>query len=223
MILKKKQLANKPATKKRLNSGAVVDQSQKLSNYSRKKREQILQAAKETFLDHGYQGTSMNLIAERAGVIKQTIYSHFQDKETLFVSVVSAMTVDQAQDIFSLKSTEGRGPEQILRTFGEFLQSRHSDTAYAKLMRTIIGESARFPKIAQLFTTATIKPGIGLLTNYFLAHPKIKLADPEAFARIFIGSLIHHSMQQNLLYGKKLLPFESSRLIDELIRIFKLC
>ncbi len=217
MILKKTQLMSKLRRKsKRANKSPL-----NLSAYSRKKRQQILQAAIETFLDFGYQGTSMNLVAARAGVIKQTIYSHFQDKETLFLNVVSSLTVDQAQNIFSPESIEGRDPEDILRSFGEFLQLRTSDKSYAKLLRTIVGESGRFPKVAQLFTTATIKPGIGLLTNYLSSHRDIRLPDPEAFARIFIGSLIHQSMQQNLLYGKKLLPFESSRLIDELIRIFR--
>lgn len=219
MTLKKKLL---PITRRR-SSHDTIKSSVKLSEYSRKKREQILQAALETFLDLGYEGSSMNLVAERAGVIKQTIYSHFTDKETLFTNVIAAMTVDQAQGIFSTKSVEGKTPEQILKAFGDFLLSRYSDPSYAKLLRTIIGESGRFPKVAQLFTRATIKPGIGLLTSYFVNHPDINLSDPEAFARIFIGSLIHQSMQQNLLYGKTLLPFDSARLIDELISIFTLC
>jgi len=219
VTLKKKLL---PITRRR-SSHDTIKSSVKLSEYSRKKREQILQAALETFLDLGYEGSSMNLVAERAGVIKQTIYSHFTDKETLFTNVIAAMTVDQAQGIFSTKSVEGKTPEQILKAFGDFLLSRYSDPSYAKLLRTIIGESGRFPKVAQLFTRATIKPGIGLLTSYFVNHPDINLSDPEAFARIFIGSLIHQSMQQNLLYGKTLLPFDSARLIDELISIFTLC
>lgn len=46
------------------------------------KRARILQAAKAIFLKSGYHGTSMNLIAQEAGVTKLTVYNHFQDKQT---------------------------------------------------------------------------------------------------------------------------------------------
>lgn len=54
----------------------------------RSKRDQIVKAAVETFLENGYDGTSMNKVAEKAGVIKATIYSHFKDKEQLFTAII---------------------------------------------------------------------------------------------------------------------------------------
>lgn len=48
------------------------------------KRQKILDSAKQLFLTHGYHGSSMNEIAEQAGVSKLTVYNHFQDKATLF-------------------------------------------------------------------------------------------------------------------------------------------
>lgn len=52
------------------------------------KRERILQAAKELFLELGYDGCSMNKVAEKAGVTKLTVYNHFQDKSGLFVNAI---------------------------------------------------------------------------------------------------------------------------------------
>ena len=49
------------------------------------KHQQILTAAKCVFLKCGYHGSSMNQIAQEAGVTKLTIYNHFQDKANLFV------------------------------------------------------------------------------------------------------------------------------------------
>src|SRR5579864_56649 len=48
----------------------------------------IREAAARLFLDHGYQGTSMDDIAAAAGVSKQTIYTHFSSKEQLFGELV---------------------------------------------------------------------------------------------------------------------------------------
>ena len=59
------------------------------------KRAAILDAAKVLFVEHGYDGTSMDAIAQRAGVSKLTVYSHFQDKDSLFVAAVKARCEEQ--------------------------------------------------------------------------------------------------------------------------------
>ena len=48
------------------------------------KRTAILEAAKRLFVQHGYEGTSMDAVAAEAGVSKLTVYSHFGDKDSLF-------------------------------------------------------------------------------------------------------------------------------------------
>lgn len=52
------------------------------------KRASILEAAESMFLEHGFEGVSMDQIAARAGVSKLTVYSHFGDKEALFIAAV---------------------------------------------------------------------------------------------------------------------------------------
>jgi AcrR family transcriptional regulator len=163
----------------------------------------------------------MNLVAERAGVIKQTIYSHFKDKESLFISVISSLTVDHVQHIFTKAAVESKSPEEILRTLARTLISRQFDPRFTKLFRITIGESGRFPKIAQLYTKATIKPGSELLIQYLRSHPELHLPDPEAFARVFMGAIINHCIQQHILHGKTLFPFDIDRVVDELVRLLK--
>ena len=59
------------------------------------KRAAILEAGKRLFPRHGFDGTSMDAIAAEAGVSKLTVYSHFNDKETLFKSVIEAKCEEQ--------------------------------------------------------------------------------------------------------------------------------
>ncbi|TIW76208.1 MAG: helix-turn-helix transcriptional regulator, partial [Mesorhizobium sp.] len=54
---------------------------------SARKDREIIQAATAAFISKGYDGTSMEEIATRAGASKQTVYKHFTDKETLFGEV----------------------------------------------------------------------------------------------------------------------------------------
>ena len=59
------------------------------------KRAAILEAAKALFLEHGYDGVSMDQIAALAGVSKLTVYSHFGDKDALFIDAVEAYCDEQ--------------------------------------------------------------------------------------------------------------------------------
>jgi TetR/AcrR family transcriptional repressor of mexJK operon len=48
----------------------------------------ILEAARQLFTAHGFDGASMDQIAAAANVSKLTVYSHYGDKDTLFAAVV---------------------------------------------------------------------------------------------------------------------------------------
>lgn len=54
------------------------------------KRAAILEAAKRMFTQHGFDGASMDQIASEAGVSKLTVYSHFGDKDALFLAAVES-------------------------------------------------------------------------------------------------------------------------------------
>ncbi len=60
----------------------------KRSGRSEKTRDSIILAAAKVLAEHGYEATSLELIALEAGVTKGTIYYHFDAKETIYASVV---------------------------------------------------------------------------------------------------------------------------------------
>lgn len=51
------------------------------------KRKSILESAVELFAEHGYNQTSMQQIAESVGISKGSLYSFFQSKEDLIISI----------------------------------------------------------------------------------------------------------------------------------------
>lgn len=58
-----------------------------MKKLTERKREDIIQAAKDVFRDQGFNATSMDRVAETAGVSKRTLYNHFESKEALFITV----------------------------------------------------------------------------------------------------------------------------------------
>ena len=57
---------------------------------SEEKRQQIIEASTCLFSELGFAQTSMDKIAKKAGVSKQTVYSHFGSKDELFVNAISS-------------------------------------------------------------------------------------------------------------------------------------
>ena len=66
---------------------------------SEQKREAIQDAAKRAFLEFGVQGTSMDTLAEMAGVSKRTVYNHFSSKEDLVLHMLSELWTQSMVDV----------------------------------------------------------------------------------------------------------------------------
>lgn len=188
------------------------------SDSPREKREQILQGAMQVFLTDGYAGTSMDRAAAAAGVSKQTLYSHFQDKDGLFMALIERVTLERTRLDDSLDHLKG-DPETMLRQVAALYLAKMADQEYLALLRVIIAESARFPELAQLYTRTVIQKVHIALTHYFRSHPELGIPDPEATARIFWGTLVAFLMAQELLDGKSIMPLDAERLIDSLITL----
>jgi AcrR family transcriptional regulator len=54
-----------------------------------RRRPQVLDAGLELFLERGYEGTSMQAIADRAGVTKPVVYACFPSKDRLFRALLA--------------------------------------------------------------------------------------------------------------------------------------
>jgi len=72
------------------------------------KREQILTEASELFYEHGYQRTTLDMVAQRLGVTKPFIYYHFKDKAAI-LSEISERGISRGNEVLR-QSLEGKGP-----------------------------------------------------------------------------------------------------------------
>ncbi|WP_432813338.1 TetR/AcrR family transcriptional regulator [Pantanalinema sp. GBBB05] len=182
------------------------------------KQEAILRGAVRVFLQSGYAGTSMDRVAAEAGVSKQTIYSHFQDKEGLFTALMERMTIRRFQTFLGMERLQGE-PALLLRQFAEGFLNHIVDDEYVALLRLIIAESVRFPELAKLYGRTVIQTGRQLMTEFFQQHPELGFTDAEAVAHIFIGSLVSYVLAQEIFYGKEGFPLERDRLVESLLAL----
>ncbi|MCB1040851.1 MAG: TetR/AcrR family transcriptional regulator [Acidimicrobiales bacterium] len=72
------------------------------------RRRQLLRAALESFAEHGFHDTSMNDVAEAAGVTKPVLYQHFASKQALYHELVDELGGQLEQAVFeAVSAAEG--------------------------------------------------------------------------------------------------------------------
>jgi TetR/AcrR family transcriptional regulator, regulator of autoinduction and epiphytic fitness len=183
------------------------------------KVEQILKGAMQEFLARGYAGTSMEKVAAAAGVSKPTVYSYFKDKEVLFQALIEDLSEKKFNAAFGGEIFEGK-PQIVLRRFAEVMTQRFDDDEeFNCFMRTIVGESGRFPELAKLCVVNLFEPILKTICEYLIAHPELKIADPQAAAQLFVGTLAHFHISQEILHAKEVMPIERSRIVDNLMEM----
>lgn len=183
------------------------------------KFEQILKGAMQEFLERGYAGTSMEKVAAAAGVSKPTVYSYFKDKEVLFQVLIESLAKKKFSSTFNRQILEG-DPKTVLRNLAETtLKHFEEDEEFCCFMRVIVGESGRFPELAKICVRHLFKPTLEAISQYLTAHPELKISDPQAAALLFVSTLAHYHIIQDILHGQEIIPIDRSRMVDNLMEM----
>lgn len=176
----------------------------------------------QEFLEHGYAGATMDRIAITAGVSKPTVYSYFGGKEDLFAVLIERLAKEKYRAVFEVDNPQALQPEPkvfLRRIVTNILDIATGDPDFIAFMRLIVGESGRFPELARPYIDNIVKPALGTLSQYFVTCPDLNLDDPEATARIVVGSTVYYIILQEVLHGKHVIPMERDRLIEGLVNL----
>lgn len=176
-------------------------------NSDRRHRE-IREAAIDSFLASGYEGTTMEEIAVRAGVSKQTVYKHFTDKQHLFANIVLSTTDDMSALIGivaeKLPATTdlSRDLEHLAETFlGALMQPR-----VLRLRRLVISSADHFPEISSAWYEQGFERVLTALASSFRALAERRLlavddATAAAAAEHFVGMLFWIPVNKAMFTG----------------------
>jgi AcrR family transcriptional regulator len=120
---------------------------------------EILEAAFTEFSRNGYATTTLDQIAERAGVTKGTIYVYFENKEHLFISMVRDITEAAFDTVDDMFDTHGGSTADLLRLQFSFIYEHLVDD-YRKreVMRMLIAEAPRFPELTDRYYQEILQP-----------------------------------------------------------------
>jgi AcrR family transcriptional regulator len=114
------------------------------------RREAILAAALEEFSASGFAATRLEDVARRAGVAKGTIYLYFRDKESLFQELVRAMLGPLVRTIEAAPMAD-LSARAVAEAIADMFAREIFGTRRKDVIRLIIAEGSRFPKLAEFY------------------------------------------------------------------------
>jgi AcrR family transcriptional regulator len=166
----------------------------------------ITRAALDLLAERGFQAATIEAIAERAGVGRNTIYRRWSSKEELIADALRELTTEVdwgADDLYSLLLTWLR---DFARTFSDPLQGR--------LLVGVLGELQQNPVFADVYADRVVRPRReALLARLAEARERGELradADVELVADLLGGALLLRRLPLGLpaageTYAEKLL------------------
>jgi AcrR family transcriptional regulator len=155
--------------------------------------QELLAAALDLFVEHGYAATRLEDVARRAGVSKGTLYLYFTNKEELFKAVVRENIVPalgEAEDIIS--TFEGHSAD-LMRCVIMGWWQRLGATKASGIIKLVMAEAANFPDLAVFYQDEVITRSTTMMVSMFeraVARGEFRPLDVGLMTQVLIAPLL---------------------------------
>jgi TetR/AcrR family transcriptional regulator, mexJK operon transcriptional repressor len=168
-----------------------------------RRRRAIIDAARNLFIEQGFERTTLGHIVERAGGSLATVYKLFGNKEGLLDAVVFEKAASGESLIHEIEH-KGAGPAQTLRLIARGLHERFLEPDSVALVRVVIARSIEDAEFARrFFETTAIHTRQALERLFKQMHTQGVpfTGEPEMLAEIFLGLIVSDLQTDAISHG----------------------
>ena len=190
----------------------------KVEGLQDRRREEILAVATLEFARRGFPGTDLQVVADRLGVGKGTVYRYFDSKEALFLAAVDRgmRLLTESSDRAAAK---GRDPfERIILATRDYLEffDRHPE-----LVELMVQERAEFRDRKRptyfLYSDANVRPWRRLLQG-LIDEGKLRRIPPKRITDVF-SSVLYGAIFSNYFERRRRSPeSQTEEILDVIFR-----
>lgn len=188
-----------------------------------RKFDQVVEGARQVFLEDGFEGASVDDIARSAGVSKATLYSYFSDKRLLFMEVATSecrRQADLAIDAIDMDAA----PREVLTGTAERMITFFLSEFGQRVFRIVIAETGRFPEIGKEFWENGPARAREVMMEYYrraIARGELQIDDLELAADQF-AELCKADIFPRLIMGldATFTEAETRRVVDGAVDMF---
>ena len=183
------------------------------------RREAILQAAHDLFLEKGYEATTLGDVVRRSGGSLATLYELFENKPGLLRALVTTKCGAMAQRIDDVVSAK-RAPREALREIADFMFDKIVCPDSTALFKAALAQ----PDLGPQLYRAGPETGQAKVAEFLALKAQegsLAIDDPHEAAGMFHQMMFGH-FHQKLIFGLPvaLTPEEKARHIDRVLTAF---
>src|SRR6185437_305435 len=159
----------------------------------------LIEIAGAMFMKLGFDGTSIDAVAEAASMSKRTVYARYKDKGELFSAVLRDLIERWLVPITRFQSSDAALEPMLLEIARHLLTSALAPQAVS-LHRIIISEAERRPEFGRLANSEGRQAGVRAIAAALERHrARLRVDDLEHAAEQFISLVIDSSLRRAAL------------------------
>jgi TetR/AcrR family transcriptional repressor of mexJK operon len=162
---------------------------------ARRRQQHLLEVAGAMFMKLGFDGTSIDAVAEAAGMSKRTVYARYADKNELFSAVLRDLIDRWLVPIHRFQSSKSDLEPMLIETGRHLLTSALAPAAVG-VYRIIIAEAERRPAFSRLAHAEGRRPAVRAIAAALRQHQaQLRVTDLETAAEQFISLVVDSSLR----------------------------
>ncbi len=190
------------------------------------KEQEVLDVATAYFLEHGYQGASINAMARSSGISKESIYRYFSSKKQLFEAVIGRELVEYRSALDHLDSIlKSLDFRSALIMVAETTLTLLTTDRTLGLRRLVFEEATRSPDVGHHYYKIGPEKAFGVLRKVFETHEYQSDFDVQRLCEHFVAMMSWHIiLERNCAMRPEPTKEEVAKLaaafVDDFMKVF---
>jgi len=158
------------------------------------KEQEVLDVATNYFLEHGYQGASINAMARSSGISKESIYRYFSSKKQLFEAVIGRELAEYQESLRRLSAEKTMELRSALITFAETVMTVVTTDRTLAMRRLIFDEARRSPDVGQHYFKIGPEQALAAFEEILRSHRAESDVSLPVLSRYFLAMISWRTM-----------------------------
>jgi TetR/AcrR family transcriptional repressor of mexJK operon len=183
--------------------------------------ERLIEIAASMFMERGFEGTSVDAVAEAAGIGKATLYARYKDKGELFAAVLQRKIDRWLAMNETGEPATGRIEDVLLARARRTVAAALTPEAIA-INRIVMAEAARFPSLAKLVHEQgwqRSNAAVAAVLDQFAKNGQIDVEDTSVAADLFLSLVIGRQTRLAML-GIETDPNQIDQRVRAAVKLF---
>jgi len=184
---------------------------------------EIIAAALDLFVEHGFASTRLMDVARRAGVTKGTLYLYFTDKHALFRAVVQEAVVPEIVQMETMVREHRGSYADTIRLLVHHWWRIVGETKLCGVPKLVIAEAAHFPDLARFFVQHVVRRGRKLFASLIregIRAGEFRDCDVRYATRLLISPVVFAAIWEKSLKSFDAEPYNARRMLDLHLDLF---